>query len=83
MIDGADRNLFEQAAQARYPLYQRGGLAPNQVLMLRRGGHWLYVTLWQGGPSGLCFSAVFAADRFDFTSRWLAKYKPRAAEPTD
>ena len=44
----------------------RGGFVPAQVLMLRRGGHWQYVTLWQAGRGGLCVSAVFAADRFDF-----------------
>ena len=56
---------------------------PSQVLMLRRGRHLQYVTLWQSGASGLCFTAVFAADRFDFTADWIAKYKPRAAQPYD
>lgn len=83
MLDRADRHRFQQAAEARYPLYQRGGQVPNQVLMLRRGGQWQYVTLWHGGPHGPCFTAVFAADRFDFTAGWLAKYKPRAGEPED
>ena len=82
-LDAADRQRFDAAAQARYPLYQRGGFAPYQVLMLRRGGQWLYVTLWRDGRSSPCFSAVFAADRFDFTPGWLAKYRPRAHEPTD
>lgn len=82
-LDSADRQRFQQAAEARYPLYQRGGQVPNQVLMLRRGGHWQYVTLWQAGPHGTCFTAVFAADRFDFTAAWLDRYKPRGAEPED
>ena len=82
-LDAADRQRFHEAAQARYALYQRGGMVPPQVLMLRRGRHWQYVTLWQGGASGLCFTAVFAADRFDFTADWIAKYKPRAAQPDD
>lgn len=82
-LDAADRQRFHEAAQARYTLYQRGGLLPSQVLMLQRGGHWQYVTLWQRGASGLCFSAVFAADRFDFTADWIAKYKPRAAQLED
>ena len=82
MLDAADRRRFQDAAQARFPLYQRGGLVPTQVMMLRRGRHWQYVTL-QSGPSGLCFAAVFAADRFDATPGWLAKYKPRAAELED
>jgi hypothetical protein len=84
VLDTADRKRFDAAAQARFPLYRRGGLVPTQVLMLRRrGGRWQYVTLWRGGPAGLCFSAVFAAERFDFTADWIAKYQPRAAEPAD
>ena len=83
VLDPHDRNRFQEAAQSQYPLYQRGGTVASQVLLLRRGGHWQYVTLWHGGPSGLCFSAVFAADRFDFTPGWVAKYRPRAAEAAD
>lgn len=82
-LHAADRQHFHEAAQARYALYQRGGLVPSQVLMLHRGRHWEYVTLSQQGSSGLCFTAVFAADRFDFTADWLAKYKPRAAQQDD
>ena len=82
-LDAGDRQRFHEAAGARYALYERGGMVPSQVLMLRRGRHWQYVTLWQGGAFGLCFTAVFAADRFDFTADWIAKYKPRAAQPYD
>lgn len=82
-LDAADRQRFDAAAQARYPLYQRGGFRPYQVQLLRRGGQWLYVTLWQDGQPGPCFAAVFAADRFDFTPEWLAKYRPRPQDPTD
>jgi len=82
-LHAADRKHFHEAAQARYALYQRGGLVPSQVLMLRRGRHWQYVTLEQRGAFGLCFTAVFAADRFDFTAEWIAKYKPRAAQVDD
>jgi hypothetical protein len=82
-LDAADRRRLHEAAQARYPLYQRAGLAPAQVLLLRRGGGWQYVALWQGGPAGLCFSAVFAAERFDFTPGWITKYRPRPADPAD
>jgi hypothetical protein len=84
VLDAADSARFHEAAQARYPLYQRGGLVPAQVLMIRRGGHWQYVTLSPlGKRGGLCLSAVFAADRFDFTPGWLAKYEPRAGDPDD
>ena len=83
MLDGADRSRFHAAAQARYPLYQRGGFVPAQVLMVSRSGHWQYVTLWPHGPKGLCVSAVFAADRFDFTPGWLAKNEPRADDGDD
>lgn len=82
-LDAADRRRFEAAAQARYPLYQRGGVTPWQVLLLRRGGRWQYVTLWNDGRSGPCFAAVFAADRFEFTDEWIAKYQPRPQAPAD
>lgn len=82
-LDAADRQRFEAAAQARYPLYQRGGFRPWQVLLLRRGGKWQYVTLWHDGRSAPCFSAVFAAERFEFTPQWLAKYQPRPHEAAD
>lgn len=84
VLDAADSTRFHEAALARYPLYQRGGLVPAQVLMIRRGGHWQYVTLSPLGRRGaLCLSAVFAADRFDFTPGWLAKYEPRAGDSDD
>jgi len=83
LLDAADRQQFQRAAQARYPLYQRSGLQPAQVLLMHRGGQWQYVTLWAGGPSGLCFSAVFAAERFDFTPAWIARYRPRAGAADD
>lgn len=85
-LDATDGQSFHEAAQARYALYQRGGLVPSQVLMLQRDRNWLYVTLLPGdggGTSGVCFTAVFAADRFDFTPDWISKYKPRTAGPDD
>lgn len=82
-LDGADRARFHDAAQARYPLYQRGGFAPSQVLLLQRGQRWVYVTVQQGWRRQPCFAAVFAAERFDFTSGWLQKYRPRAPEAED
>ena len=83
VLDAGDRQQFQRAAEARYPLYRRGGFVPPQVLLLRRGGHWQYVTLFHDGASGLCVTAVFAAERFDFTEGWLGKYQPREAEPVD
>ncbi len=82
-LDTADRQRFEAAAQARYPLYQRGGVTPWQVLLLRRANQWQYVTLWNDGRTGPCFAAVFAADRFEFTAEWIAKYQPQAQAPAD
>lgn len=83
LLDAADRQHFQQAAQARYPLYQRGGLLPDQVLMLRRGGQWQYLALSRWSATGLCVTAVFAADAFDFSPAWRAKYRPRAVEAGD
>ena len=82
-LDTADGIRFHEAAQARYALYQSSGRAPAQVLLLRRGPHWQYVTLWPRGAAGVCFSAVFAADGLDFTPGWIAKYRPRAVEVDD
>jgi hypothetical protein len=79
-LDGPDRRRFHEAAQARYPLYQRGGFAPSEVLMLHNGRRWQYVTLSHGLRAQPCFTAVFAAERFDFTNDWIAKYKPRAGD---
>lgn len=83
VLDAGDRQQFQRAAETRYPLYRRGGFVPPQVLLVRRGGHWQYVTLFDDGASGLCVTAVFAAERFDFTEGWLGKYQPREAEPAD
>ncbi|MGY0196192.1 hypothetical protein ACWA7J_14105 [Leptothrix sp. BB-4] len=82
-LDLADRRRFQAAAEQRYPLYQRGGGAPAQVLLVRRGGRWVYVTLWSQGHSGTCVAALFAAERFDFTPGWLAKYQPRPLDRLD
>lgn len=83
VLDRADRQHFQQAAEARYPLYRRGGFVPPEVLLVRRGGQWQYLTLWPGGAAGRCVTAVFAAERFDFTEGWLGKYQPREADPAD
>lgn len=83
LLDAGDRQRFHTAAAARYPLYQRGGLVPTHVLLLRRGGRWQYVTMWPKESSGLCFSAVFAAEKFDFTPDWVRKYQPKPAESVD
>ncbi|MBL8334175.1 MAG: hypothetical protein JNM08_13775 [Rubrivivax sp.] len=82
-LDEGDRDQFHHAAAARYPLYQRGGFVPPAVWLIQRDGRWQYVTLWHDGGRGPCFTAVFAAERFDFTARWLAKYRPREADPSD
>lgn len=82
-LDEADRAHFHGAAAARYPLYRRGGHVPPAVLLLQRNNQWQYVTLWQDGGATPCVTAVFAAERFDFTERWLAKYRPREGDPAD
>lgn len=83
LLDAGDRQRFHSAAAVRYPLYQRGGLVPAHVILLRRGGRWQYVTMWPKESSGLCFSAVFAAEKFDFTPDWVRKYQPKPAESVD
>lgn len=83
VLDAADSRLFDTAAQSRYPLYRRGGGVPAQVVLLHRGGQWQYLTLWADGANGLCLAAAFAADRFDFTPAWLARYRPRPGDTDD
>jgi hypothetical protein len=83
ILDASDRRQFDAAAQARYPMVRRGGGVPAQVVLLQRGGLWQYLTLWPDGATGLCLAAAFAADRFDFTPAWLAKYRPRAGDADD
>ncbi len=66
-----------------YPLYERGGHLPQQVLMLRRAGQWQYITLQRQSNAQPCFTAVFTAERFTFTRDWLAKYRPQAGAAAD
>jgi|APTNR8051073442_1049403.scaffolds.fasta_scaffold20381_1 hypothetical protein len=82
MLDPADTKRLQLAAQQRYALYRRGGTAPAHALLLRRDRHWLYVMLEQDA-TGPCFSAVFAAERFDFTRDWIARYRPQPADAPD
>jgi hypothetical protein len=76
-LDPQDRTTFQARAQQLYPLYQQGGTQPSDVLLLRRNGHWLYVTLAAPNRHQRCFTAVFAADRFEFTAPWLRRYQPQ------
>lgn len=82
-LDVGDRDHFHQSAASLYPLYRRGGFVPPDVWLLQRDGRWQYVTMWHDGGPSPCFTAVFAAERFDFTSRWLAKYRPREGDASD
>lgn len=82
-LDAADLAHFQQAAEARYPLYRRGGGAPAQVVLLQRQGHWQYAVLWPRGPGGMCLAAMFAGERFAFTRDWVARYRPHEGDPAD
>lgn len=82
-LDAPDSRHFDDAAQRLFPLYQRGGMAPSKVLLLQRGSRWIYVTLSAQGAQPHCVSAVFAGERFDFTDRWVAKYRPRQGPVDD
>lgn len=84
VLDRADANQMHHAAQLRYPIYhQYSALAPAQVLMVRRGTQWVYMTVRAQRGHSACVEAVFAADRFDFTAGWLTKYAPRAPDRDD
>ena len=83
MLGADDGETFQAAAQARYPMYRRGGWMAESVMLIRRQGRWQYVTLSRTGTGKACFTAVFDAERFDFTMDWIARYRPRAGVPAD
>ena len=74
LLDPADATQVGEALVRRYPVV---GLQPQRVALWRKGGAgWIYIALLANPekPDELCHTATFVADRFDFTSRLLAKY---------
>lgn len=77
VLDDGDRDAVAAAMAERYPMLQRDGFAPAHiVLWQKKGGELLFVSLKsrEDAPGEMCFTATFAAARFEFTPHLLMKY---------
>jgi hypothetical protein len=82
VLDAADAATVSAALVRRYPLIERDGLAPQRIVLWRQAGRdWIYIGLLENPAksSEVCFSATFAAGRFDLTRPLLVKYFGAAA----
>ena len=76
-LDAADAAAVGAALTRRYPVLDRDGLLPDAIVLWRKPvDGWLYVTLLANPakPSDVCFTATFAANRFELTAALLSKY---------
>ena len=76
-LDAADAAAVGAALTRRYPVLDRDGLLPDAIVLWRKPvDGWLYVTLLANPakPSDVCFTATFAASRFELTAALLNKY---------
>jgi hypothetical protein len=77
LLDEMDRGLVSAAMLERYPVLQRDGFAPSQIILWQKlGGELLYVTLITNPakPNETCFTATLSADRFEITQLLRHKY---------
>jgi hypothetical protein len=77
LLDEADHRSVSAAMLKLYPVVERDGLAPARLLLWqKRSGETLYVALLPNPqkPSEACFTATFAAARFDMTLLLRRKY---------
>jgi hypothetical protein len=77
VLDDSDRDAVQAAIVARYPKLEGDGFAPAHVLLWQRSpDEWLYVNLMlrSSNPDTFCFTATFAAKRFEFTEPLIKKY---------
>ena len=77
VLDAADAATVSAALIRRYPMLERDGLAPQRILLWRKAGaEWIYVALLENParPAETCFTATFAASRFDVTAPLIVKY---------
>ena len=76
-LEAADAAAVGAALTRRYPVLDRDGLLPDAIVLWRKPvDGWLYVTLLgnPAKPSDVCFTATFAANRFELTAALLIKY---------
>ena len=76
-LEAADAAAVGAALTRRYPVLDRDGLLPDAIVLWRKPvDGWLYVTLLSNPakPTDVCFTATFAASRFEPTAALLVKY---------
>jgi hypothetical protein len=77
VLDDADHRAVSAAIFRLYPIVEQDGLAPARLMLWqKRSGETLYVALLPNPqkPSEACFTATFAAARFDMTLLLKRKY---------
>ena len=77
ILDAADAAMVSAVLTRRYPIIERHGLAPQRIVLWRKAGaDWIYIALLENPaqPAEVCFTATFAAGRFDVTAPLVAKY---------
>ena len=76
-LEAVDAAAVGSALTRRYPMLDRDGLLPDGIVLWRKPvDGWLFVTLLAnpGTPADVCFTATFAASRFELTAPLLIKY---------
>jgi hypothetical protein len=77
LLDASDAVSVGAALARRYPVVERDGLAPQQIVLWQKNrGAWLYVALLENPKKATeyCFTATFVADRFELTGPLVFKY---------
>ena len=76
-LDAADAAMVSAAIVRRYPMVEHDGLAPQHIVLWRKpDAQWLYIALLENPERAgqVCFTATFAAGRFEQTAPLIAKY---------
>jgi hypothetical protein len=77
VLDETDTAAVGAALIARYPMISQDGFEPSGLVLWRKPETgWLYIALLANPakPAQVCFTATFAAGRFDLTGPLLKKY---------
>ena len=77
LLDAADAASVGAALTRRYPVVERDGLTPQQIVLWQKNrGAWLYVALLENPKKAreYCYTATFVGDRFEQTAPLVLKY---------
>jgi hypothetical protein len=77
VLDETDAAAVGAALIARYPLISQDGFEPSGLVLWRKPvTGWVFVSLLSNPakPAQVCFTATFAAGRFELTPPLLQKY---------